>query len=229
MVIACKTKTLDASQNQLNNSDWMMQILLHKSFMLEELNICYNTKTSKTVCELFSCIKKNNTLKLKSLGISEKLFDETITDETDACLMLQKLYLCTHNVTLPSKAVLKLFSGISSCKHSRLTSLCIRGRNFTDDKAAYEITICFQQNDVILRAELYSFSISDEASLVIIQSLQHNNTLQHLDMRLKCSCTLENKIDRIISAINTKRRSSDKYIPKIHYTFDYFGSLIIQI
>ena len=177
MVIVCKTKALDVSHNKLNNSDWIIQILLHKNSVLEELNICYNTIKSKTVCELFSCIKKNNTLKLKSLSISEKLFDETITDEIDACLMLQKLYLCTHNVTLPSTAVLKPFSGINSCKLSRLTSLCINGGNFTDEKAAYEIAICFQQNYVILRAELYSVRVSDESSLTIIQSLQHNNTL----------------------------------------------------
>ena len=164
---------------------------------------------------------------MKSLSISEKLFDEKNTDEFDVCLMLHKLYLCTHDVT--STAVLKLFSGISSCKYSRLT-LFIREGNFTDDKVAYEIATYFQQNDVILRAELYSFRVSDEASCTDNNSItSHNNTLQHLDMRIKCSYTLENKIDRIILAINTERCLSDKYLPKIHYNFDYFGSLIIQL
>ena len=113
--------------------------------MLEELNICYNSITSKTACELFSCIKNNKTL--KSLSISESSFDDALTDEIDACLMLEKLYLCTHKVTLPSTTATKLFSSINRYnKSSRLTNLCIRGGDFSDDKVAYEIAMCFKQN-----------------------------------------------------------------------------------
>ena len=62
MVIACKTKVLDVSHNQLNNSNWIIKILLHKGSMLEELNICHDGIyiTSKTACEWFVCIKSKN-------------------------------------------------------------------------------------------------------------------------------------------------------------------------
>ena len=226
MVIACKTKVLDVRHNQLNSSSWIIEILLHKSSVLEELDICYNSITSKTACELFSCIKTNKTL-LQSLSISENSFDDTLTDEVDACLLLEKLYLCTHDVTLPSTTVTKLFSSIN--KSSRLTNLCIRGGDFADDKVAYEIAKCFKHNCVLTHVELYSVKPSDEASLQMIHGLEHNTTLKHLDMRIKCSETLESKLKGVLSLNNERRCLSNKCLPTIYYNFDYLGSFIIRL
>ena len=228
MVIECKTKVLDVRHNQLNNSNWIIKILLHKNSMLEELNICYNGITSKTACELFSCIKINKTL--KSLSISENSFDNTLTDEIDACLMLEKLYLCTHEFTLPSTTIIKLLSGINRCKKSlRLTNLCIRGGDFVDDKVAYEIAQCFKLNCALTHVELYSVRPSDETSLQIIHALEHNTTLQHLDMRIICSGSLESKVKKVISLINGKRCLSNKCFTAVYYEFDYLGNFIIRL
>ena len=229
MVIACKTKVVDVRHNQLNSSNWIIKILLHRNSVLEELNICYNGITSKTVRELFSCIRNNKTLSLRSLSISESSFDDTLTDEIDACLMLEKLYLCTHDVTLPSTTVIELFSSINRHNKSRLTNLCIRGGDFADDKVAYEIVKCFKQNCVLTHLELYSIRPSDEASLQIIHALEHNSTLKRLDVRIKSSESLEGKLKGIISSINEKRCLSNKHLPIIYHDFDYLGSFIVRL
>ena len=113
--------------------------------------------------------------------------------------MPEKLYLCTHEFTLPSTT-------IRCKKSSRLKNLCIRGGDFVDDKVAYEIAQCFKLNCVLMHVELYSVRPSDEAraSLQIIHmhGLEHNTTLQHLDMRIIYSGSLENKVKGVISLIN---------------------------
>ena len=57
--------------------------------------------------------------------------------------------------------------------------------------------------------------VSDEACLQMINALEYNTTLQQLDLCLKYSECLVNKIKSRISLINTKRHLPNKCLPKL--------------
>ena len=209
IVISCKTKILIAYHNSLNSSEWMIHMLSHKNCMLEELDVSSNGITSTTACELLSYIKNNKILRLKSLHLIEHgPFDDMIANKIDACVMLE----CVH-IDLNTLQAIILFSSVNISKYSILKTLYIY-RDFTDDKAAYEIATCFQQNCTLTTLHLGSIIVSDEACLQMINALQDNTTLQDLYFRVECSKCLANKIKSRISIINQKRHLLDKYLPK---------------
>ena len=97
MVISCKTKVLYVSDNNLCSSEWIIQMLSHKSCVIEELDVCHNYNTSTEVCELLSYINNNKSLRLKLLDICRNLFDDTIANKAAAFVMLEKVSLSGKN------------------------------------------------------------------------------------------------------------------------------------
>ena len=222
MVISCKTKVLNVNYNNLCSSEWIIQMLSHKSCIIEHLDIGHNGITSIEACKLLSCIKNIRSLRLRSLNLSPNLIDDTIANEIDACIMLEAMGLCCDDdeysegsfIDFTSLTAIKLFSSINNSRHSRLINVCIRGV-FTDDQVAYEIATCFQQNCIFTTLIMYSIDVSDEACLQIINALEYNTTLQTLYLELSCSTCGVNKINSRISIINAKRHLSDKCLPKL--------------
>ena len=86
MVISCKTKVLSVGYIHLNSSKWIIQMLSHKSCMIEELNISHNSITSTTTCELLSYIKNNKSLRLRSLNLYGNPINDIFGNEMAACL-----------------------------------------------------------------------------------------------------------------------------------------------
>ena len=56
-------------------------------------------------------------------------------------------------------------------------------------------------------------NVSDEACLQMINALEYITTLQELELSIKCSECLLNKINSRISIINGKRHLSNKCLP----------------
>ena len=206
MVISCKTKVLNVSDNHLHSIEWIIQMLSHKSCMIEELDISDNSITSTTACELLAFIKSNKSLRLRSLDLHNNPINDTIANELAVCIMLEEVSLSFYygSYILTSVTAIKLFSCINISKHSRLKSVDIRG-DFTDDQVAYEIAICFQHNCILTHLSMSTIKVSDEACLQMINALEYNTTLQRLWLRLECSECLVSKINSRIAIINGKR------------------------
>ena len=88
MVISCKTKVLNVSDNHLRSIEWIIQMLSHESCMIEKLDISKNGITSTTACELLSYNKNNKILRLRSLDLQHNQIDDTIVNEIAVCVML---------------------------------------------------------------------------------------------------------------------------------------------
>ena len=216
MVISCKTKVLNVCYNNLNSSEWIIQMLSHKSCMIEELDISHNELTSTTACELLSYINNHKNLRLKSLNLRHNLLHDTVVNEIAACAMLEKVCLSGDNMPykLTSVTAIKLFSSINISKYSRLKSVQISG-DFTNDQVAYEIATCFKHNCIITFLEVRTINVGDEACLQMINAIECNTTSLRLCLHLKCSECLVNKIDSRILMINGKRHFSKTCLPKL--------------
>ena len=218
MVISCRTKVLDVGCNHLHSSEWIIQMLSHKSCMIEQLDISFNFITSIEVCKLLSYIKNNNSVRLRSLDLSHTFIDDTIANEVAGCAMLEKVCLFGADILskyqLTSLTAIKLFSSININKCSKLKYVDIRG-DFTDDQVAYEIANCFQHNCILTHLDVSIIKVSDEACLHMINVLEYNTTLQYLRLELKWSECQVNKIKSTTPIISEKRHLLNKCLPKL--------------
>ena len=216
MVILCKTKVLNVGHNRLHSTEWIIQMLSHERCVIEELNICHNSVTSVTACELLSYIKNNASLRLRSLNLYDNLIDDTISSEIAGCIMLEKVslsgYYGSHKLT--SITAIELFSNINTSEYSRLKTVHIVG-DFTDDQVAYEIATCFQCNCILTDLYVSCINVSNEACLQMINALEDNFTLQNLWFCLECSECIVNKINLRIPIIDGKRQLSNNHLPKL--------------
>ena len=214
IVISCKTKVLNVCNNNLCSSEWIIQMLSHKSCMIEDLNIGHNGITSIMACELMLYIKNNKSLRLRSLDVCCNPIDDTIANKIAICVMLEEVSLSGNEWSnkLTSVTAIKLFSSINTNECSRLKNVYIAG-DFTDDQVAYEIATCFKHNCILTHLTMFDIEVSDEACLQMINVLEYNTTLQHLLLCLKCSECQANKINSRISIMTGTRHLSDKCLP----------------
>ena len=172
--------------------------LTNSSVTITSLNLRSNGLTessSSAISDItISCrVKELHISNNKTVGEDERLYS-IISDPSS---MLEKLFM--RDTTLSSNAAIKLFAALSDSK--KLWILDITNNNITDE--AYDaITMAMKKNTSLVELYMQGNPISGECAQLIVEALQHNNTLQllllpyYIDEAKKSIRSLAKKVNR---------------------------------
>ena len=173
--------------------------LINSSVTITSLSLSVNglTESSSFVISdiTISCrVKKLNISSNDTAGEDERLYS-IISDPSS---LLEELYMwCTK---LSSNEAIKLFATLSDSKKLRILHI---GNNDITDEACDAIIMAMKKNTSLVKLYIYGNPISRECAHLIVEALQHNNTLQLLGLP-KCS-DVERRITLSAEEVNKKR------------------------
>ena len=134
-----------------------------------------------------------------TVGEDERLYS-IICDPSS---VLEELYMSSAN--LSSDAAIKLFTALSEGKKLRILGIAYNNIN---DEACDAIIMLMKKNTSLIKLKMYANPISGECSRLIVQALQHNNTLQYLYLP-SYSYQVREKITSSAEEVNKKRESRE--------------------
>ena len=131
-----------------------------------------------------------------TVGEDEKLYS-IISDPSS---VLEKLYM--DFTKLLSNAAIKLFTALSEGKKLRM--LWIIGISVTDE-ACDSIIMAMKKNTSLVQLCMHGNPISEKCAQLIVEALQHNNTLQKLRFSLDYSEDVKERIRLSVEEVNKKK------------------------
>ena len=114
---------------------------------------------------------------------------------------LKVLFLAKNQ--LSSRGAIMLFSSLTSNQNSNIRVLRV-DQNSIDDEAVNEIFRFLMDNNVLVELDIGHNKFSDQALLVIMQSLEYNRTLERFLISYDVIRRLESKILKLKKRINRK-------------------------
>ena len=120
---------------------------------------------------------------------------------TDRSSMVEELDM--SNTTLSSNGAIKLFTALSEAKKLRI--LWIDNNEFNDE-ACDAITMTMK-NTSLFNLYMHNNPISEECAQLIVQALQHNNTLRKLWLNNGYHGDVKEKIRSLQEEVNKKRET----------------------
>ena len=176
--------------------------LTNSSVFITALSLWSNGLTefsSSAISDItISCrVKKLNISDNYTVGEDERLYS-IISDPSS---VLEELYI--RSTKLSSNAAIKLFTALSDGKKLRI--LDIRNDNITDE--AFDAIIkAIKKNTSLVELCMYDNHISKECAQLIVEALQHSDTLQLLWLP-RYSDDVEERIRLSAEEVNKKRES----------------------
>ena len=175
--------------------------LINSSVTITSLNLEFNglTKSSSSAISdiTISCrVKKLIITNNNTVGEDERLYS-IINDPSS---VLEELYM--QSTELSSNAAIKLFAALSDSKKLRI--LDISHNDITDETR--DAIIIAMKNPSLVELDMYDNSISGECAQLIVEALQHNDTLQLLRLP-RYSDDVKDRIRLSAEEINKKRES----------------------
>ena len=143
-----------------------------------------------------SCRVKVLNISYNTIGEDERLYS-IISDPSS---MLEKLYM--NSTKLSSSRAIKLFTALSEGKKLRV--LYIADNDITDEGC--DAIIMAMKKNSLVTLHMHGNPISGEYAQLIVQALQHNNTLRYLYLP-RYSYDVEVRIRLSAEEVNEKRRS----------------------
>ena len=147
-------------------------------------------------------ISHNNTV-----GEDERLYSII----SDLSSMLEKLYM--NSIKLSSSAAIKLFAALSDGKKLRFLNIAY---NDITDEACDAITMAMKNNTSLVKLYMYGNPISGECAQLVVQALQHHNTLQELWLP-SYSNDVKERIRLSAEEVNKRRSRNCQVKLKIRY------------
>ena len=169
------------------------------------LRLIYNgiTKSSSSAISDITISCRVNVLEISgnnTVGEDERLYS-IISDPSS---MLEQLYMGSTN--LSSNAAINLFTALSESKKLRL--LWITKIISITDEACDAIIMAMKKNTSLFRLDMYGNPISEKCAQLIVEALQHNNTLQILRLPYYSEDT-NKRIILSVEEVNKKRESCE--------------------
>ena len=158
--------------------------------------------SSSAISEItISCrVKELNIGGNNTVGEDERLYS-IISDPSS---VLEVLYM--DFTKLLSNAAIKLFTALSEGKKLRM--LWIIGIGVTDE-ACDSIIMAMKKNTSLVQLYMHGNPISEKYAQLIVEALQHNNTLQKLCFSLDYSEDIKERIRLSVEEVNKKRESRE--------------------
>ena len=149
---------------------------------------------------IISCrVKKLNIIGNDTVGEDERLYS-IISDPSS---MLEELYI--QFTKLSSNAAIKLFTALSEDKKLRILWI---GYNSITDEACDATIMAMKKNTSLVELRIHNNPISEKYAQLIVEALQHNNTLQVLWLPYY-SEDAKNRIRLSVGEVNEKRESRE--------------------
>ena len=131
---------------------------------------CAHISSLSITCKVKTLLINDN----KTVGEDDKLY-RILTDRSS---MVEELYM--HNTKLSSSAAVKLFTALGEAI-VKLRILWISYNDITDE-ACDAIVVAMKKNNTLFELNMDHNPISGICAQLIVKALQHNDTLQWLDM-----------------------------------------------
>ena len=176
--------------------------LINSSVTITSLSLWYNSLTESSFSAIsditISCrVKRLDIGTNKTVSEDERLYS-IISDPSS---VLEELYM--YHTKLSSNAAIKLFAALSDSKKLRI--LDIRSNDITDE-ACDAIIMAMKKNTSLVELYMHYNRISGECAQLIVEALQHNNTLQLLDLPFY-SGDVKERIRLSAEEVNKKREN----------------------
>ena len=194
------------------------RIITSSSITIEELRLYGNDLSSSSdgclTDIVITCgVKVLNIGYNKTIGQTEEFFPTILSSPSS---MVEKLYI--SDINLSNRAAIMIFTLLKE-KKTKLKELDMCSNDFTDDVCEV-IAETLQVNSTLEYLYIHRSKISKETSLLILNSLRHNNTLTKLNLP-RYSKDAKNQILTLQDIFNEERRHRECQV-NLNVTFSLF-------